>query len=231
MLIVPAGSFAMGTPRTEVYRQTGEGPQHQVTLKSFALGKNDVTFAEWDACVAGGGCNGYSPNDKDWGRGRNPVIDVSWDDAQAYIRWLAAKTGRPYRLPSEAEWEYAARAGTTTAHYWGDAESPTLANCGGCDSPWKGRTAPTGSFPPNPWGFFDMTGNVSQWLRDCYNKDYNNAPTDGTAWTTGDCSRRMDRGGNWAGQTWDMRIGHRHYGSTEGRYGNFGFRVAMTLSP
>ncbi len=231
MLTVPGGSFGMGTPRTEAYRQTYEGPQHQVSLAPFALAKNDVTFAEWDACVWGGGCNGYLPNDREWGRGRHPVIDVSWDDAQAYVRWLSAKTGRPYRLPSEAEWEYAARAGTTTAHYWGDDDSNTLANCHLCESQWKEQTSPVGSFPPNKWGFYDMAGNVSQWVQDCYHDGYKGAPVDGSAWTTGDCSRRMDRGSNYARAPWEMRLGQRHYAPPAGRYANFGFRVAMTLSP
>src|SRR5205823_12154354 len=139
-----------------------------------------------------GGCDGYKPSDYGWGRGRRPVINVSWDDAKAYAAWLANRTGKAYRLLSEAEWEYAARAGTTTVYFWGDAIGNNNANCDGCGSQWdKRQTAPVGSFKSNAFGLYDMAGNVWQWVQDCYHADYQGAPTAGSEWTSGDCSRRV----------------------------------------
>ena len=199
MMVVPAGSFTMGSPANEPGRYADEGPQHTVTIaRQFAVGQFELTFDEWDACVADGGCNGYKPNDEGWGRGRRPVINVSWDDATAYVAWLAKKTGKPYRLLTEAEYEYATRAGTTTAYPWGDDIGKNNANCNGCGSQWDGKqTAPVGSFAPNQFGLYDMVGNVWEWTEDCYHDSYNGAPADGSAWTGGDCSRRVVRGGSW----------------------------------
>lgn len=141
-----------------------------------------MTFAEWDACFSVGGCLHW-PIDYGWGRNRRPVIHVSWNDAKAYVAWLSKMTGREYRLLTEAEWEYAARAGTTTAYYWGDEIGKNNTNCNGCGSQWGGRkTAPVGSFAPNAFGLYDMFGNVWEWVEDCFHNNYEGAPTDGSAW-------------------------------------------------
>jgi len=161
----------MGSPETDTNGYSDERPPHQVTFaKPFAVGKYAITFAEWDACVAAGGCGGYRLEDRGWGRANRPVIDVSWEDAKSYAAWLSTKTGKPYRLLSEAEWEYAARAGSTTRYFWGDEIGRNRANCNGCGSQWDNQqTAPTGSFAPNAFGLYDMHGNVWQWVEDCRN--------------------------------------------------------------
>jgi formylglycine-generating enzyme required for sulfatase activity len=158
MVVIPPGSFMMGSPPNEAGRDDDEGPQHLVHVPAFSIGKYDVTFDEWDACVNAGGCSKH-PSDEDGGRGRRPVIYVSWNDTLQYVRWLSLKTGHTYRLPSEAEWEYAARAGTTTAYYWGDQVGSGNANCDGCGSQWDAHhTAPVGSFTANAFGLHDMLG-------------------------------------------------------------------------
>jgi formylglycine-generating enzyme required for sulfatase activity len=190
-----------------------------------------MTFDEWDACAADGGCNGYKPADQGWERGRRPVINVSWDDTKTYLVWLSRKTGKPYRLLSEAEFEYAARAGTTTAYYWGDEIGKGNANCR-CGSQWDGKqTAPIGSFAPNAFGLYDMAGNVYQWVQDCYHGDYNGAPTGGSAWTSGDCSLRVLRGGSWSSYLENLRSADRGRNSTDLRDDSVGFRVGRTLTP
>jgi formylglycine-generating enzyme required for sulfatase activity len=197
MVVVPAGSFQMGSTPSEVGRN--EKPQHTVTIgQPFAVGRVELTFDEWDACIAAGGCR-YNPSDG-WGsRGRRPVIDVSWDDAKTYVAWLTEQTGKPYRLLSEAEYEYSARAGTQTAYPWGKDIGNNNANCKGCFSQWNAeQTVPVGSFKPNAFGLSDMVGNVWEWVEDCYHDNYDNAPTDGSAWITGgDCKSRVIRGGAW----------------------------------
>jgi formylglycine-generating enzyme required for sulfatase activity len=202
MIVVPAGSFTMGSPAKEGYRDNGE-TQHPVTFaRPFAVGKFATTFAEWDACVADGGCNGYRPEDQGWGRGKRPVVNVGWDDAQAYVAWLSKKTGRTYRLLSEAEREYVTRAGTTGPFWWGSSMSTRQANYDATATPYgnsrKGefrqRTVAVDSFQPNPWGLYQVHGNVWEWTEDCWNDNYNGAPADGSAWTAGDCSRRVLRG-------------------------------------
>ena len=233
LVVVPPGSFEMGSPPGEAGWSGDEGPVHRVAIaKPFAVGVYEVTFAEWDACVDGGGCNGHRPSDKGWGRGSRPVMDVSWRDAKRYVEWLSSKTGAKYRLPSESEWEYAARAGTKTRYWWGDEVGRNRANCYGCGSRWDGeRTAPAGSFSPNGFGLHDVHGNVGEWVGDCLNVGYEGAPTDGCAWESGDCSRRMLRGGSWFGRPWRLRSADR-YGSITGlRVGYVGFRVARTLTP
>jgi formylglycine-generating enzyme required for sulfatase activity len=182
MVALPAGQFLMGSPDGEKDRDSDEGPQHEVTIKPFAIGKYEVTFEEWDACVQAGGCNGYRPGDQSWGRGKRPVINVSWRDAQAYVAWLSGKTGQSYRLPSEAEWEYVARAGTTTRYAFGDEIVAKEANFGST----IGKTTAVGAYPPNRWGLFDMHGNVLEWVEDVYHDGYKGAPSDGTAWTDGE---------------------------------------------
>ena len=231
MIVIPAGSFVMGSPATEKGRHTNEGPQHKVMLaKPFAVSKFDVTFDEWEACVLVGGCPQVS--DSGFGRGARPVINVSWDEAQQYVAWFSKMTGRPYRLLTEAEWEYAARAGSTTAYFWGDEIGKSNANCSGCGSQWDNRqTAPVGSFAPNVFGLYDMAGNVWQWVQDCYHDNYNGARTDGSAWTVGDCSRRVARGGSWNDDPLVLRSAVRDGAATADRDYHGGFRLGRTLTP
>jgi formylglycine-generating enzyme required for sulfatase activity len=238
MVVVPAGSFMMGSPASEAGREGDEGPQHQGTVpRALAVGKFEVTFAEWDACVSGGGCGGYQPSDDGWGRENRPVIHVSWDDVQSYLTWLSGKTGRPYRLLSEAEWEYTARAGTATPYFWGETASRDHANYGqntccaglaqGSDK-WE-NTSPVGSFPPNAFGLHDMLGNVWEWTQDCQNGSYDGAPSDGSAWTTGDCGLHVLRGGSWFSDPSFFRSAIRDWDSTGDSNYDGGFRVARTL--
>jgi formylglycine-generating enzyme required for sulfatase activity len=231
MIVVSAGSFTMGSPASEPGRGADEGPQHKATFaRQFAVGRFELTFDEWDACVANGGCNGYKPSDQGWGRGRRPMINVSWDDAKAYVAWLSRETGKPYRLLSEAEFEYAARAGSQTAYPWGNDIGKGNANCLGCGSQWGGKqTAPVGSFAANAFGLYDMAGNAWEWVEDCYHDNYNGAPIDSSAWTSGDCSSRVLRGGAWNDYPQDLRSAGRIRGPTDGRGNRVGFRVGRTL--
>ena len=234
MIVVPAGEFMMGSPVDEKDRSPNEGPQHRVTIASpFAVSLYDVTFDDWDACVKVGGCpREGGANDNSWGRKNRPVINVNWDDAQAYVKWLSRMTGKTYRLLSEAEWEYAARAGTVTAFYWGDEIDKKNANCHRCENEWsKKKTSPVGSFNHNQFGLYDMAGNVWQWVEDCYNEDYNGAPINGTAWTTGECEKRVVRGGSWYYYPEDPRSAYRYGDKKDDRNYNTGFRVARDLTP
>ncbi len=229
MVVVPAGSFEMGSPQSEEGRDGDEGPAHRVTIaQPFAVGVYEVTLAEWEACAAEGGCGGYRPDDEGWGRGERPVIGVNWDDAQAYVSWLSGKTGKEYRLLSEAEWEYAARAGTVTRYSFGDNITPSQANY---EDSGHRQTVPVGSYRPNGFGLYDMHGNVSEWVQDCWHDSYEGAPRDGSAWESGDCSDRVLRGGSWSVNSWDRRSADRDWDNTGFRYYNFGFRVARTLTP
>jgi formylglycine-generating enzyme required for sulfatase activity len=221
MVVVPGGTFLMGSPSSERDRHNDEGPQHRVSIKSFKLGKYDVTFAQWDACVGDGGCGGYSPADNGWGRGNRPVIYVSWNDAQQYMAWLSQKSGQHYRLPSEAEWEFAARAGASTAYYWGDAfDASRVANN-------QSQTEPVGTHEPNGLGLYDMAGNVFQWVADCYNESYAGAPIDGTPRTSDNCSKRVIRGGDaLAAPSW-LRVSSRGWVGPGLRGSARGFRLAQ----
>lgn len=226
----------MGSPTSEPQRDSDEGPQHQVRIGyALAVGKYEVTFAEWDACAAAGGCGGYRPDDRGWGRGNRPVINVSWDDTQRYLRWLTSRTGKRYRLLSEAEWEYAARAGTTTPFAFGATISPNQANyvgtsayAGGPNGIHRGQTVVVGSFRPNAWGLYDMHGNVWEWVEDCSNESYVGAPSDGSAWTGGGCSKRILRGGSWYSESRNLRSAIRVRAETDFRILYYGFRVART---
>jgi len=234
MVVVPAGAFMMGSPPGENGRYEYEGPQHKVTIaKPFGVAKYDVTFAEWDACVSVGGCPQEGrATDAGWGRKDRPVIYVSWEDAKAYAAWLSRMTGKTYRLLTEAEWEYAARGGTTTAYFWGDEIGKNNANCNGCGSQWDNKqTAPVGSFAPNAFGLYDMSGNVWQWVEDCYHDNYNGAPEDGSVWTDSDCIERVVRGGSWATDPQSLRAAGRQRSDAAIRLDNLGFHVARTLTP
>ncbi|WP_376696536.1 bifunctional serine/threonine-protein kinase/formylglycine-generating enzyme family protein [Wenzhouxiangella sp. EGI_FJ10305] len=235
MVVIPAGSFRMGSPSGEADRQNNEGPQHRVTVPMFALGKTEVTFAQWDACVRAGGCN-HRPGDQGWGRGDRPVINVSWDDAQEYVRWLSGQTGEDYRLPSEAEWEYAARAGTATRFHTGHCITTDQANFHGNYPPqgcgkgrYRGRTVAVGSFPPNDFGLQDMHGNVWEWVQDCWNDSYRGAPSDGSAWMSGDCRFAGVRGGSWSYFGHNLRSAYRNWFVRVPGGNGTGFRPARSV--
>ena len=232
MAVVPSGSFTMGSPREETGRDD-EGPRYAVRIDyRFAVGVYEVSFDEWDACANAGGCNRYVPDDEGWGRRNRPVINVSWEDVQSYVRWLSERTGHEYRLLSESEWEYVARAGTDTRYSWGNEIGLNRANCSGCGSRWDNeQTAPVGSFSANAWGVYDMHGNVWEWVEDCYNDSYVGAPSDGSAWKSGNCSERVLRGGSRDHQPWFLRSANRFKYTTEFRYDISGFRVARRFYP
>jgi formylglycine-generating enzyme required for sulfatase activity len=230
MIVIPAGHFTIGSAKDELGHWDEEEPQREVTFaKPFAVAKDDITFDQWDTCVRLGGCatNPVAP----WGRADLPVINIDWQDAHEYVRWLARISGQPYRLLSESEWEYAARAGTTTPYYWGTAVGVMHADCDGCGSRWDAKqTAPIGQFPANAFGLRDMAGNVWQMVQDCYQPSYNVLPADGSPNTKGDCSVRVVRGGAWTSDPPYLRSASRYknavndHGST-----NRGFRVARDL--
>jgi len=233
MIVVPAGSFLMGSPEDQ--RIENEYPQHKVTIaKPFAVAKFETTFAEWDACVAAGGCSGYKPSDMGWGRGRRPVINISWHDAQQYVAWLVRLTGKPYRLLSEAEYEYATRAGTETLYPWGDditLNGQAMANCDVCGTEQYGNhTAPVGSFPPNKFGLYDMVGNVQEWTQECAHDSYTGMPVDGSVWSGGDCSHHVLRGGGINANREDIRSASNSEGVADNRTDELGFRVGRTLT-
>ena len=239
MIVVPAGSFTLGSPAHEEGRLSSEGPQHLVTIRApFAVGKYEVTFSEWDGCVAAGGC-GHRPADFDWGRDRRPVINVSWEDAKSYVAWLSRKTGKRYRLLSEAEWEYAARAGTEGPFHFGSTISTDKANYDGDYTYGSGRigldrgeTVPVGSFPANAFKLHDMHGNVWEWVEDCWHASHRGAPSDGAVWTAGgECGERVLRGGSWGSLPRYLRSAYRSRNSAGIRNYYFGFRVARTLAP
>jgi len=239
MVRLPAGRFLMGSPEQEFAHKPDESPRHPVEVPAFAAGRFAVTFDEWDACVDDGGCRGVRPDDGGWGHGRLPVINVDWHDAHAYARWLSAKTGQPYRLLTEAEWEYAARAGTTTAFATGDCIDTSVANydggfvLDGCpvhSGLARGRTTIVGSFAPNAFGLHDMAGNVFQWVEDRYAADYRRAPADGSAATEGDDGgKRVLRGGSWYGNPHWLRSAYRESYLPDKRDSDIGFRVARAL--
>jgi len=251
LVTIPAGKFEMGSPADEPGRFDAEGPRHSVAIKAFALAKYPVSGGDFLKFLIATGyqpapCNApmsigwrspghgqaYAPTDTEsphW-----PATCLSWKDAQAYIAWFNGKTKRTYRLPSEAEWEYAARAGTETARWWGDLIGSNNANCAGCGSAWDAREiAPVGSFQPNPWGLYDMLGNVWQFTEDCWNESYVGAPADGSAWKSGDCQKRVLRGGSWSNLPVFVRSAARSRAESDGKdfdYSSYaGFRLARSL--
>lgn len=267
MVVVPAGSFLMGSPESEPGRHPDEGPQHQVSVRAFAIGRSHVTRGQFGAFVrttnhqTSGGCY-VTPTNRDppWELNprrnwqspgfaqtdQHPAVCISWDDAQAYVRWLSQRTGRAYRLPSEAEYEYAARAGTTAARFWGDAPERACAYANVADltaaqalnlarTPHHIHlcrdgyvyTAPVARFRANRFGLHDMLGNAWQWVEDCHHDNYVGAPGDGSVWTAGPCEGRVARGGSWRYPPRNVRAGSRLWDSGF-RYSISGFRVART---
>lgn len=236
MVKIPADSFEMGCSNDKDC-ENDEKPVRTVEVPAFEMSKTEVTFAQWDACVAEGGCGGYKPDDEKWGRDDHPVINVSWEDAQNYVQWLRKKTGLNYRLPTEAEWEYAARAGTTTSYPWGDKASHEYANygkdkcCGGFaegKDEWV-HTSPVSRFAPNAWGLQDMHGNVYEWVQDCSYGNYTNAPNDGTSWEDQNCENRVLRGGSWLYTPEILRSTSRLWVSPSKSFNDVGFRISKTL--
>jgi formylglycine-generating enzyme required for sulfatase activity len=232
MVRIPQGEFAMGSPPRDFDASQYERPVHRVHVNAFEIGKYAVTFEQWDACIQDGGCT-HRPLDHGWGRERRPVVDVSWEDAQQYVRWLNTTTPGGFRLPTEAEWEYAARAGTVTVRYWGDGIDSDRANCDGCGSIWDNlQTAPRGSFAANAFGLYDMLGNVWQWVEDCWHDSYAHAPRDGRSWTgNGNCKARVARGGSWNYTRRFIRSAGRDRFDPALRFYDLGFRVARDAPP
>ena len=235
MVVLPTGSFKMGSPTTESGRGNDEGPVRTVTIsKRIAMGRYEVTFDDYKRFTDDRATTQTLPGDRGWGRGSRPVINVSQEDAKAYAIWLSAQTGRTYRLPSEAEWEYAARAGTTTRYSWGNELGRNRANCDGCGSEWDDtQTAPVGRFAANAFGLFDMHGNVWEWVADCYHDNYEGAPTNGSAWTNGCGStvRAVVRGGSWFSLPRTLRAAYRVWNSPSVRFSDNGFRLVQDLNP
>jgi len=225
MVVVPAGEFTMGSPASEESRQGHESPQHNVRIpKPFAVGKFEISFTEWDACVREEGCAQVNVNEKGWRGGNLPVIRVSWLEAKAYTAWLSKRTRSAYRLLSEAEWEYVARAGTTTTFWWGTSAEDTRANYSRPGSP--NRPLPVDSHGANPFGLFNVLGNVAEWIEDCWHPDYQGAPTDGGAWLFHTCTVRGHRGGAWSTESSHMRAAKRQWYPPTDRARDIGLRIA-----
>jgi formylglycine-generating enzyme required for sulfatase activity len=257
MVVLPAGSFEMGAAENEPEALADEGPQHKVLIGApFAAGQFAVTVREYLACVSAGACNppawqvkGIS-NSEDYEKLGSalsgddyPIVGVSWNGAKKYTQWLSAKTGKTYRLLSESEFEYAARAGTATPFWWGSSITPDQANYEGSSSPYRGggktglnrqKTVPVKSFQPNPWGLYQVHGNVWQWVEDCWHSTYDedvSAPADGSAWIKGECKGRVLRGGSWGSAPWSVRAASRDRYLPASATNSWGFRIARTLSP
>ncbi len=235
MLVIPAGEFMMGSPENEPERQDSEGPQHKVVItKPFAMGRYAVTFEDYDRfCEATGQ---EKPDDAGWSRDRRPVINVTWHDAVAYCAWLSQETGATYRLPSEAEWEYAARAGTTTAFWWGDDIGTTRANYDGRSTYGNGpkgeyrqQTVPVDTFQPNPFGLYQVHGNVWEWAQDTWHEDYDGVPVDGSAWVEKGGSPCVLRGGSWHSAPRGLRGAARSLRNPRNGNAGSGFRLARTF--
>jgi formylglycine-generating enzyme required for sulfatase activity len=263
LVVIPAGHFIMGSPSGETGRQANEGPQHEVNVGGFALSKTEVTRGQFAAFVNDTGYStGYNcrtfegginkdRSGRDWRNpgysqeDNHPVVCVNWQDAHAYAQWLSRKTDRIYRLPTEAEWEYAARAGTVTAHYWGETSSQACVYANVMDSSGKSQfegvplevhnctdgyayTSPVASFTENAFGLYDMIGNVWEWVEDCWNDNYSGAPTDGAAWMGGSCSERVQRGNSWQHKISSTRTAYRLRNPAAMRDDDVGFRLVRT---
>lgn len=241
MVVIPPGSFQMGSPEDERGRSNDEGPVHEVTFRRpFAIGRYEVTIAQWQACVDARACVPLSDDRRGGGPDR-PVVNVSWKDTQEYVRWLSRISGKIYRLPSEAEWEYAARGGTSTPRYWAErAVACAFANVYDISGQrvhqfeWphftcidaNSSTATVGNYVPNNYGLHDMLGNVWEWVQDCWNDSYANAPVNGRPNLQGDCGRRVVRGGSWKNVAWATRSAFRGWQDLNDRIDANGFRVA-----
>jgi len=235
MVVIPPGRFLMGSPPDGPNLYNEESPQHEVTIPHrFAVGRYAVTFEEWDAAFAAGGVK-HNPKDGGWGRGRRPVINVSWDDAQAYVKWLSEKPRSHYRLLSEAEWEYVCRSGTNTPYWFGDYIREDQANSGEKTIEGGEKTTEVGSYPPNDFGVLDMHGNVLEWCEDRWHNNYEAKPDDpkmtGGAWVTGNDTRRVLRGGAWNITPQFTRSTARDKNDAGYRYREVGFRIARTITP
>lgn len=224
LVLIQPGTFMMGQKGVFPF----EEPVHSVTIRSpFYIGQYEVTVAEWEACVAEGGCS-YSPPPQDRASDSQPITNVHWDDAQQYVAWLRKKTGKAYRLPTEAEWELAARGGGQTIYPWGDVLEKNRANCAGCNDQKNRSTVPVGSFPPNGFGLYDMVGNAAEWVEDCWNDNFKSAPGDGSAWTKPQCRERVLRGGSYNNDPRYVRSASRYKYDYDVRYEANGFRVARS---
>jgi formylglycine-generating enzyme required for sulfatase activity/CRP-like cAMP-binding protein len=222
MVELPAGNYEMGSIGNSL--NFDEGPRREVKVTAFSISKFEVTFAEYDRFARATGRR--LPYDESWGRADRPAINVSWEDARAYSRWLSEQTGKNYRLPSEAEWEYAARAGSASNFWWHDNSNNLHANCFNCGSEWDGtRTAPVGSFEANDFGLHDVAGNVQEWTADCYHGSYQGAPNDGSAWLFPECTMRVVRGGAYTSPLDSLRSAKRSQYDQDTRLDNLGFRV------
>lgn len=246
MVVVPAGTFMMGSPASEEGRDGNERPQRRVTIGApFAVGVYEVTAGEWGACVLAGRCDAIDEEDGGPDRDRYPVSNVSWVAVQAYVRWLSAETGHAYRMLTEAEWEYVARAGTEGMRYWEGGASEQCEHANARDMAYlrerpdrnpapcsDGYTeaAPVGMYAPNAFGLHDILGNVSEWTRDCWNPGYSGAPSDGSAWEEGNCTVRVRRGGSWATPSRALRVTARSAHPFDYAAGSPGFRVARDLN-
>jgi len=228
MVVVPAGSFEMG--EASDIGLENEKPIHNVVIpEPLAVGVTEVTYAQWDLCVSEGGCS-HVPADDNWGRGNRAVAYVNWADVSEYLDWISRKTGSTYRLPTEAEWEYFARAGTTTLYPWGDESVSGKAVCLSCEV-GSVMTIEAGKLEPNGFGLYDTVGSQKEWVQDCWNAGYNDAPADGTAWVTGDCSRRVVRGGAWYDSARFIRSASRAGAVAQERLDIIGFRLVRDLEP
>jgi formylglycine-generating enzyme required for sulfatase activity len=220
MNMLRGGTFMMGSNEDAT-----EKPIHQVTLKPFAISRYPISVREWNECAAAKAC-GFVAKGKDGA----PVTNVSWSDAKQFVTWLAGTTHKPYRLPSEAEWEYAARGGTQTKYWWGNKFEPGLANCKNCtDVASAEQPVKVGSSKPNPFGLYDMGGGVDQWVEDCWHGNYHGAPSDGSPWIESGCTSHVIRSGSWENDAWYVRPASRDAYDTDVRYPTHGFRVALPL--
>lgn len=226
LAIIPPGDFTMGNDGPHKY----ERPTHTVTFdKAFAIGMFEVTFDEWRACFDAKACGAEMPDDHGWGQGNRPIMNVTWADTNLYVTWLSDKTGKTYRLPTEAEWEYAARAGTQSEFWWGDDIGVGKANCRNCAPKISHQTEPVDSFAANPWGLYNVHGNVWEWVQDCWNSTHEGAPTDGGARLEGDCRQRVMRSGSWYYFSKNVRAAWRFKNDARVRSYGIGFRVVREL--
>lgn len=239
MVVIQPGQGQIGSPISEQKRSRFENPMKTTFIDyAFEVGKYEITFNDWDKCVSDGGCGGYRPKDGGWGKGNRPVINISFDDAQKYLTWLNQKTGKTYRLLSEAEWEYVARAGQSTPfgnHGLGidanaanfDGKAPYISTTTG---PYHRKTQPVGQYAANGFGVHDIYGNIFEWVEDCWNPDHQGATGSGAPRTDGDCSYRVMKGGSWVTHGYQMRAASRVRYVTDYRYDDYGFRIARTLN-